>query len=65
MVLEHRPSEDLLLTPHVLHRRGVDLGGDARYMTDDQRGELIWHFLPYDAQAASEGLTAANAPSCT
>ncbi len=26
-------------------------------MTDDQHGELVWHFLPYDAQAAGEGLS--------
>ena len=51
------PSEDLLLTPTYYTRRGVDLGGDARYMTDDQHGELIWQYLPYDAQATSEGLT--------
>jgi LPS-assembly protein len=50
------PEEDLLLTPTYYTRRGIDLGGDARYMTDDQHGELIWHFLPYDAQAAGEGL---------
>jgi LPS-assembly protein len=51
------PQEDLLLNPTYYTRRGVDLGGDARYMTDDQRGELIWHFLPDDPQAASEGLS--------
>jgi LPS-assembly protein len=51
------PQEDLLLTPAYYTRRGVDVGGDARYMTDDQHGELIWHFLPYDAQAAGEGLS--------
>jgi len=50
------PQEDLLLTPTYYTRRGIDLGGDVRYMTDDQHGELIWHFLPYDAQAAGEGL---------
>jgi LPS-assembly protein len=50
------PQQDLLLTPTYYTRRGIDIGGDARYLTDDQRGELIWHFLPYDAQAAGEGL---------
>ena len=50
------PNEDLLLTPTYYTRRGIDLGGDARYMTDDQRGELIWHFLPDDSQATGEGL---------
>ena len=51
------PNEDLLLTPTYYTRRGIDIGGDARYMTDDQNGELIWHFLPYDAQASGEGLS--------
>jgi LPS-assembly protein len=51
------PNEDLLLTPTYYTRRGIDIGGDARYMTDDQHGELVWQFLPYDAQAASEGLS--------
>ncbi len=50
------PNEDLLLTPTYYTRRGIDIGGDVRYMTDTQNGELIWHFLPYDAQAAGEGL---------
>jgi LPS-assembly protein len=50
------PNEDLLLTPTYYTRRGIDLGGDARYMTDDQHGELLWQYVPYDAQATSEGL---------
>ena len=54
------PSEDLLLTPTYYTRRGVDLGGDARYMTDDQKGELVWHFLPDDSQAGSEGLSSSD-----
>jgi len=51
------PSEDLLLTPTYYTRRGLDLGGDARYMTDNQHGELIWQYLPHDGQATGEGLT--------
>jgi len=51
------PQEDLLLTPTYYTRRGIDIGGDARYLTDDQHGELLWHFLPYDAQASREGLS--------
>ncbi|HEY1898563.1 MAG TPA: LPS assembly protein LptD [Steroidobacteraceae bacterium] len=51
------PQADLQLTPTYYTRRGVDIGGDARYMTDDQHGELVWQFLPYDAQATGEGLT--------
>ena len=51
------PNEDLLVTPTYYTRRGIDLGGDARYMTDAQNGELIWHFLPDDSQARGEGLS--------
>ena len=51
------PNEDLLLTPAYYTRRGIDIGGDARYMTDDQHGELVWHFLPDDGQATGEGLS--------
>ncbi len=50
------PNEDLLLTPTYYTRRGIDIGGDVRYLTDTQNGELIWHFLPYDDQASGEGL---------
>ena len=51
------PSEDLVLTPTYYTRRGLDLGGDARYMTEDQHGELIWQYLPHDDQTTEEGLT--------
>ena len=51
------PNEDLLLTPTYYTRRGIDIGGDVRYLTDSQNGELLWQFLPYDAQAAGEGLS--------
>jgi len=51
------PNEDLLLTPTYYTRRGIDIGGDARYMTDDQHGELVWQFLPDDTQATGEGLS--------
>jgi lipopolysaccharide assembly outer membrane protein LptD (OstA) len=46
-----------VLTPTYYTRRGIDLGGDARYMTEDQHGELIWQYVPHDAQATGEGLT--------
>ena len=28
--------------------RGPDLGGDLRFLTESQHGELDWNFLPYD-----------------
>ncbi len=59
------PQEDLLLTPTYYTRRGIDLGGDVRYLTDDQRGELIWHFLPYDARRPVRASPTMTAPTCT
>ena len=35
-------------------RRGIDLGGDLRFMTASQHGELDWNFLPCDSTSAPE-----------
>jgi len=42
------PNADLTLDPLYYSRRGIDLGGDARYLTENQTGELEWHYLPGD-----------------
>ncbi len=54
------PNYDLTLEPSIYSRRGLDAAGDARYMTDDQSGELIWHYLPHDSEAAAEGINHAD-----
>ncbi|HTY49203.1 MAG TPA: LPS assembly protein LptD [Steroidobacteraceae bacterium] len=51
------PNADLTFEPIVYTRRGIDAGGTARYITEDQSGQISWHFLPDDGQAAGEGLT--------
>ncbi len=58
------PNADLTFSPMYYSRRGIDLAGDARFLTDMQEGELQWHFLPddqrFDAEQSSL-LTAAAA----
>jgi len=48
------PNADLTFSPIYYSKRGVDLTGDARFLTDDQSGELQWHFLPDDLVYPSE-----------
>jgi LPS-assembly protein len=48
------PNADLTFEPLVYSRRGIDLGGDGRWLTSDQSGELLWHFLPADRAFRSE-----------
>jgi len=48
------PNADLTFSPMIYTNRGVDLSGDGRWLTEDQSGELQWHFLPDDQRFASE-----------
>ncbi|HYK26014.1 MAG TPA: LPS assembly protein LptD, partial [Steroidobacteraceae bacterium] len=48
------PNADLTLSPEVYTKRGIDLAGDARFLTSNQNMELNWHFLPND-KLAGEG----------
>ena len=50
------PNYDLTLEPSIYSRRGLDAGGDARYLTDNQSGEITWHYLPHDSEAGTEGI---------
>src|SRR5215469_1140189 len=43
------PNIDLTLEPTKYTRRGPDVGGDFRYLTSKQSGELTWDYLPDDA----------------
>ncbi len=43
------PNYDMTLTPGVLSRRGVQLGGEFRFLTADSRGQIEENFLPSDA----------------
>ncbi len=48
------PNFDMTLTPGVLSRRGVQLGGEFRFLTADSRGQLEENFLPDDKQEHSD-----------
>lgn len=43
-----RPNLDLLTTPTWFSRRGLDLGGELRYLTPRQRGSIDFNYLPHD-----------------
>ena len=43
------PNVDFTLEPTEYTRRGPDVGGDFRYLTSRQTGELTWDYLPNDA----------------
>ena len=42
------PNADLTFEPIDYSKNGVDLGGDFRLLTQRQRAELDWNYLPYD-----------------
>ena len=42
------PNADFTFQPVEYSKRGPDLGGDLRFLTFDQRGELQWNYLPDD-----------------
>ncbi len=43
------PNADFTFQPTEYTRRGADIGGDFRYLTRAQHGELDWDYLPDDA----------------
>ncbi|GAC1453137.1 MAG: LPS-assembly protein LptD [Steroidobacteraceae bacterium] len=43
------PNADFTFLPTEYSRRGPDLGGDLRFMTPVQHGELQWNYLPDDS----------------
>lgn len=43
------PNMDFTGEPFIYSRRGIDLGGDFRYLEPGTKGELLWHYLPHDA----------------
>ena len=42
------PNADFTFQPVEYTKRGPDLGGDLRFLTADQHGELQWNYLPND-----------------
>ncbi|HTW38328.1 MAG TPA: LPS assembly protein LptD [Steroidobacteraceae bacterium] len=55
------PNADATFSPEIYSHRGVDLAGEARFLTDDQNGELQWHFLPDDQRFETEAQDLVNA----
>jgi LPS-assembly protein len=43
-----RPNMDFTFEPTLYSKRGIDLGGDFRFLTAQQHGELQWNYLPDD-----------------
>jgi len=43
------PNADFTFQPIEYSKRGPDLGGDLRFLTQRQRGELDWSYLPHDS----------------
>jgi LPS-assembly protein len=43
-----QPNVDFTFQPVLYSKAGVDLGGDLRFLTEGQRGDLNWNYLPYD-----------------
>ncbi len=48
------PNVDFTFEPTEYTRRGIDLGGDLRFLTSSQRGELDWNFLPRDSNFCTQ-----------
>ncbi len=48
------PNYDATLTPGYLSKRGVQLGGEFRFLTEGSHGQLEENFLPNDAIANSD-----------
>ena len=43
------PQADFTFEPMFYSKRGADLGGDLRYLSERQRAELDWNYLPDDS----------------
>jgi LPS-assembly protein len=52
--LDLAPNYDATLTPGILTRRGVQLGGEFRFLTESSHGQIEENFLPDDAVEHSD-----------
>jgi LPS-assembly protein len=48
------PNVDATVEPMLYQRRGVDLGGEVRYLTSAQHGDFAFDFLPNDRLAGED-----------
>jgi len=44
-----RPNADFTFEPTEYTKRGIDLGGEVRFLTASQRGGIDWNYLPNDS----------------
>ena len=42
------PNADFTFEPTAYTKRGIDLGGETRFLSEDQHAEIDWNYLPYD-----------------
>ncbi len=43
------PNADFTFEPTEYTKRGIDAGGDLRWLSASEHGELDWNYLPYDS----------------
>ncbi|HVC37925.1 MAG TPA: LPS assembly protein LptD, partial [Gammaproteobacteria bacterium] len=48
------PNYDATLVPRVITKRGFDMGGEFRYLTDSSKGQVDLNYLPHDQLAEQE-----------
>jgi len=48
------PNYDATLVPRIISKRGFDMGGEYRYLTNDSNGSLDLNYLPHDQLADQE-----------
>jgi LPS-assembly protein len=55
------PNYDLTLVPRLMSKRGLQLGGEFRFLTDNTRGELRGEILPDDREVTDGDSTRGSA----
>ncbi|HVA54211.1 MAG TPA: LPS assembly protein LptD [Gammaproteobacteria bacterium] len=48
------PNYDATLVPRIITKRGFDMGGEFRYLTNSSQGQLNFSYLPHDRLANRE-----------
>ncbi|MDE2235391.1 MAG: LPS assembly protein LptD [Gammaproteobacteria bacterium] len=48
------PNYDATLAPRIITKRGLDMGGEFRYLTNNSKGTLDLNYLPHDRLANQE-----------
>ncbi len=53
------PDMDATLIPRIMTKRGMALGGEFRYLTEQQQGEIFAELVPSDRESEHEGVRGA------